>query len=95
MQSARAFAFKQTSLLLKLVIRMTNALSWRLNVEETKMKRMLQSSFRLSFNELMNAKNLLLCSSHLTVNRRCCMAVHCVSALAVVFENLGPLSNVM
>jgi hypothetical protein len=42
--------------LLKLVIPMTNVLPcWRLNVE-MKTKRMLHSSRRLSFNELMNAK---------------------------------------
>jgi len=46
----------QTAYLLKLVIPTTNALPrWRLNVE-TKTKRTLHSSRRLSFNELTNAK---------------------------------------
>ena len=55
--SAGAFAFTQTVCLLKLVIRTTNALAcWRLNVE-TKTKRTLHSSRRLSFNELVNAKS--------------------------------------
>jgi len=46
----------------------TNALPrWRLNVE-TKTKRTLHSSHRLSFNELMNAKNLVLHSSHFALN---------------------------
>jgi len=54
--------------LLKLVIPMTNALPrWRLNVE-TKMKRTLRSSHRLSFNELLNAKYLVLHSSHFALN---------------------------
>ena len=54
--SAGAFAFTQTAYLLKLVIPMTNALPhWRLNVE-TKTKRTLHSSRRLSFNELKNVK---------------------------------------
>ena len=61
--------------LLKLVIPSTNALNrWRLNVE-TKTKRMLHSSSRLSFNELTNAKNLVLHSSHFALNWRCCTAV--------------------
>ena len=74
--SARAFAFTQTAYLLKLVIpTTTNALPrWRLNVE-TKTKRTLHSSRRLSFNELTNAKNLVLHSSHFAVNWRCCTAV--------------------
>ena len=55
-RSAGAFTFKQTAHLLKLVIPTTNALPrWRLNVE-TKTKRKLYSSHRLSFNELTNAK---------------------------------------
>ena len=54
----------QTAHLLKLVIPTTNALPrWRLNVE-TKTKRTLHSSRRLSFNELTNAKNLVLHSIH-------------------------------
>ena len=40
---------------------------WRLNVE-TKTKRTLYSSRRLSFNELTNAKNLVLHSSHFALN---------------------------
>jgi len=61
--SAGAFAFTQTAYLLKLVIPVTNALPrWRLNVE-TKTKRTLRSSRRLSFNEL-DAKNYRLHSSH-------------------------------
>jgi hypothetical protein len=45
-----AFAFKKTAYLLKLVIPTTNILSrWKLNVE-TKTKRTLHSSRRLSFN---------------------------------------------
>ena len=56
--SAGAFAFTQTAYLLKLVIPTTNFLSrWRLNVE-TKTKRTLHSSRRLSFNEPKNAKFL-------------------------------------
>ena len=46
----------------------------RLNVE-TKTKRTLQSSRRLSFNELTNAKILVLHSSHFALNWRCCTAV--------------------
>ena len=73
--SAGTFAFTQTAYLLKLVIPTTNALSsWRLNVE-TKTKRTLHSTHRLSFNELTNAKNLLLHSSHFAINWRCCTAV--------------------
>jgi len=54
--SAGAFAFTQTAYLLKLVIPTTNSLPrWRLNVE-TKTKRTLHSSRRLSFNELANTK---------------------------------------
>jgi len=64
MWSAGAFAFTQTAYLLKLVIPTINALPcWRLNVE-MKMKRTLHSSRRLSFNELTNAKNLVLHSSY-------------------------------
>ena len=45
---------------------------WRLNVE-TKTKRTLYCSRRLSFNELTNAKkNLVLHSSHFAVNVCCC-----------------------
>jgi hypothetical protein len=40
---------------------------WRLNVE-TKTKRTLHSSRRLCCNELMNAKNLVLHSSHFALN---------------------------
>jgi len=73
--SARAFAFTQTAYVLKLVVPMTNALPhWRVNVE-TKTKRTLHSSRRLSFNELTNAKNLVLHSSHFALNWRCCKAV--------------------
>jgi len=65
---AGAFAFTQTAYLLKLVIPTTNALPCRkLNVE-TKTKRTLRSSRQLSFNELMNAKNLVLHSSHFALN---------------------------
>ena len=54
--------------LLRLVIPTTNALPrWRLNVE-TKTKRALYSSRRISFNELTNAKNRVLHSSHFAVN---------------------------
>jgi len=67
MWSAGAFAFMQTAYLLKLVIPMTNALPWRLNVE-TKTKRTLHSSRQLGFNELTNAKNLVLHSSHFALN---------------------------
>ena len=57
--SAGAFAFTQTAYLLKSVIPKTNALPrWRLNVE-TKTKRTLYSSRRLSFNEITNVKNLV------------------------------------
>jgi len=63
---------------------------------ETKKKRTLHSSRRLSFNELIKAKNLVLYSSHFALNWRCCMAVRYASALAVLFNNLWtPLSNVM
>ena len=73
--SAGAFAFTQTACLLKLVIPPTNALPrWRLNVE-TKTKRTLYSRHRLSFNELTNAKNLVLHSSHFALNWRCCTAI--------------------
>jgi len=58
--SAGAFGFKQTAYLLKLVIPTTNV--------ETKTKRALHSSRRLSFNELTNAKNLVLHSSHFALN---------------------------
>jgi len=54
--SAGAFAFTQTAYLLKLVIPTTNV--------EAK----LHSSRRLSFNELTNAKNLVLHSSHFALN---------------------------
>ena len=65
----------QTAYLLKLVIATTNALPrWRLNVE-TKRKRTLYCSLRLSINELMNAKNLVLHSSHFALNWRCCTAL--------------------
>jgi len=47
---------------------------WRLNVE-TKTKRTLHSSRRLSFNELTNAKNFVLFSSHFALNWRCCPVV--------------------
>jgi len=58
----------QTACLLKLVIPATNALPrWRLNVE-TKKKRTLHSSRRLSFNELTNAKYLVLHSNHFALN---------------------------
>jgi len=64
-----------TAYLLKLVIPTTNALSrWRLNVE-TKTKRTLHSSRRLSFNELTNAENLVLHSSYFPLNWRCCTVV--------------------
>ena len=58
--SAGAFTFTQTAYLLKFVIPTTNV--------ETKTKRTLYSSRRLSFNELMNAKILVLHSSHFAVN---------------------------
>jgi len=58
----------QTAYLLNLVIPTTNALPrWMLNVE-TKTKRMLHSSRWLSFNEFMNAKNLVLHSNHFALN---------------------------
>ena len=73
--SAGAFAFTQTAYLLKLVIPTTNVLlRWRLNVE-TKTKRTLYNSRRLSFNELTNAKNLVLHSNHFALNWRCCTAL--------------------
>ena len=60
MWAAGAFAFTQTGYLLKLVIPTTNALPrWMLNVE-TKTKRTLYCSRRLSFNELTNAKKKIL-----------------------------------
>jgi len=60
------FAFTQATYLLKLVIPTTNALPrWRLNVDT---KRRLHSSRRLSVNELTNAKNLVLHSSHFALN---------------------------
>ena len=60
-----------------------------------KRRRTLHSSRRLCFNELTNAKMLVLHSSHFALNWRCCTAVHQASALAVKFKNLGPpLSNV-
>jgi len=58
----------QRAYLLKLVIPVTNAVPrWGLNVE-TKTKRTLHSSRRLSFNELTDAKNLVLHSSHFALN---------------------------
>jgi hypothetical protein len=58
--------------LLKMVIPKTNALPrWRLNVE-TKTKRTLYSSRRLSFNQLTNSKNLVLHSSHFALNAIFC-----------------------
>jgi len=63
-----AFAFTQTAYLLQLVIQTTNALPrWRFNVE-TKTKRTLHGSWSLSFNELTNAKNLELHSSHFVID---------------------------
>jgi hypothetical protein len=54
--------------LLKLVIPTTDVLHrWRLNVE-TKTKRTLHGSHRLSFDELTNTKNLVLHSSHFALN---------------------------
>ena len=44
---------------------------WRLNVE-TKTKRTLHINRRLRFNELTNAKNLVLHSSHFVLNCCCC-----------------------
>jgi len=64
---AGAFAFTQTAYLLKLVIPTTNGLPRRLNVE-TKMKRTLHISRRISFNELTNAKNLVLHNSYFALN---------------------------
>ena len=73
--SAGAFVFTQTAYLLKLVIPSTNALPrWRLNVER-KTKRTPYSGRRLSFNELTNAENLVLHSSHFALNWRCCTAL--------------------
>ena len=70
------FAFTQTAYLPKLVIPTTNARPhWRLNVE-TKTKPTVHSRHRLSFNELTNAKSLVLHSSHFALNWRCCTAVH-------------------
>jgi len=64
----RSFASIQTAYLLKLVIPSTNTLPRRrLNVE-MKTKRTLHSSRRLSFNELTNAKNLVLHCSHFALN---------------------------
>jgi len=63
-----AFAFTQAAYLVKLVIPTTNVLPrWRMNVE-TKSKRTLHSSRKLSFNELTNAKNFVLHSSHFGLN---------------------------
>jgi len=92
--SAGAFVFTQTAYLLKLVIPTTNALPRRsLNVE-TKTKRTLHSSRRLCFNELANAKKLVLHRSHFALNWRYCTAVRYESALAVMVEG-PPLSNGM
>ena len=92
--SAGAFAFTQTAYLLKLVIPTTHDFPrWRLNVE-TKTKRTLHSSRRLSINELTNAKNLVLHSSYFALNWRCCTAV--LDKHSTVLEKLGSLlSNVM
>ena len=66
--AAQDFLRSQTAYLLKLVIPKKNALPrWRLNVE-SKTKHTLHSSRRLSFNELTNAKNLALHSSHFILN---------------------------
>ena len=56
----RSFSFTQTAYLLKLMIPTTNV--------ETKTKLTLHSSRRLSFNELKNAKHLVLHSSHFVLN---------------------------
>jgi len=65
---AGAFVFTQTAYLLNLVIPTTNAVPrWKLNIE-TKTKRTLHSSRQISFNELTNAKNLALHSSHFVLN---------------------------
>jgi len=58
--SAGAFAFTQTAYLLKLVIPTTNV--------ETKTKHTLHRSRRLSFDELTNAKNLVLHNSNFALN---------------------------
>jgi len=42
---------------------------------ETKTKRTLHGSWRLSFNEFTNAKNVVLHSSHFALNWRCCTGV--------------------
>ena len=70
----QAFTFTQRAYLFKLVIPTTNTVSrWALNVE-TKTKRALHSSRRLSFNEITNSKNLVLHSSHFALNWHCCTA---------------------
>ena len=92
---AGAFTFTQTAYLLKLMIPATNALPrWRLNVE-TKTKRTLHSSRRLSFNELTKAKNLVLHSNHFSLNRRCCTTELSEHSSDSVWKLGSPLSNVM
>jgi len=46
-----------------------------------KTKRALHSSRRLSFNELTNAKNIVLHRSHFALNWRCCTVLHQASAI--------------
>ena len=73
--AVQTFSFTQTAYLLKLVIPTTNAPPrWRMNVE-TKTKRTLYSSRRLSFNELTNTKNLMQHSRHFALNWHWCTAV--------------------
>jgi hypothetical protein len=65
---AGAFVFTHTEYLLKLVIPKANALPrWKLKVE-TKINRTLRSSSRPSFDELTNAKNIVLHSTHFALN---------------------------
>ena len=73
--SSTRFCLYTDSLFVELVIQTTNALAHRRSNVETKTKRTLYSSRRLSSNELTNAKNLVLYSSHFALNWRCCTAV--------------------
>ena len=66
--AGRSFCLFTDSLFVQLVIPTTNSLPrWRLTVE-TKAKRTMHSSRQLGFDELTNAKSLVLHSSHFALN---------------------------
>jgi len=56
----------------------------------------LHSSRRPNFNELTNAKNLMLHSIYFALNWRCCTTVRSAKTLPIQFENIASLlSNLM